>query len=82
MEDEGNNMRTAPVPRLSSLVCLASLAFLAVTSAFAGNAANPDAVELVPLPRPTEFASDMDSPVTFDEVATVTVACPDVGAAA
>ena len=29
----------------------------------AGNKANPDAIELVPLPKPVEFKSNIDSPV-------------------
>ena len=60
-------------------------AFLAVAFAaldsFAGNAANPDAIELAPLPMPVEFSSDMDNPVAFDSTATVVVECPDVAAA-
>ena len=62
------------VCRLSSVLCLVS--FLAV----AGNEANPDAVELAPLPVPVEFVRDMDKPVAFDATATVTVECPDAGA--
>ena len=41
-------------------------------SAVAGNEANPDAVELAPLPVPVEFTSNMDAPVAFDATATVT----------
>ena len=38
-----------------------SLAYVVVASAvFAGNEANPDAIELAPLPLPVEFKSDMD----------------------
>ena len=48
--------------------------------AFAGNEANPDAIELAPLPLPVEFKSDMDKPVAFDTSATVTVDCPDAEA--
>ena len=59
------------VCRLSSVFCLVSL--LAV----AGNEANPDAVELAPLPVPVEFTSNMDAPVAFDATATVTVECPN-----
>ncbi|MBR1588165.1 MAG: hypothetical protein IJ658_07555, partial [Kiritimatiellae bacterium] len=57
------------------LVCLFAL------SAVAGNKANPDAVELAPMPVPVEFASDMDKPVAFDATATVTVECPSPDAA-
>ncbi len=46
-------------------------------SAVAGNEANPDAVELAPLPVPVEFTSNMDAPVAFDATATVTVECPN-----
>ena len=35
-------------------------------SAVAGNEANPDAVELAPIPVPVEFTSNMDAPVAFD----------------
>ncbi len=47
-----------------------------------GNAANPDAIELEPMPRPAEMSSDMDSPVAFDAATTVTLDCPDAEAAA
>ena len=58
------------------------LSFAAVpASATAGNAANPDAIELVPLPQPVEFRSDMDNPVAFDASTTVVVDCPDAAAA-
>ena len=64
--------------------CLASIALaLAVAApivAFAGNVANPDAIELAPLPMPVEFKGDMDSPVAFDASATVAVDCPDAAA--
>lgn len=48
---------------------------------FAGNEANPDAIELAPLPMPVEFKSDMDKPVAFDAFTTVTLECPDEEAA-
>ncbi|MDY5597576.1 MAG: family 20 glycosylhydrolase [Kiritimatiellia bacterium] len=51
-------------------------------SGMAGNAANPDAIELEPMPRPVEMSSDMDVPVPFDEKTTVTVDCPDDAATA
>ena len=51
-------------------------------SGMAGNAANPDAIELEPMPRPVEMSSDMDAPVPFDEKTTVTVDCPDDAATA
>ena len=63
--------------RITSLVAVGvSLA------ALAGNPANPDAVELAPLPVPVEFVRDMDKPVAFDATVTVTVECPDAGAVA
>ena len=46
-------------------------------AAFAGNKANPDAIEFEPLPVPAEFKSDIDRPVAFDASATVVVDCPD-----
>ena len=46
-------------------------------SAIAGNEANPDALELAPLPMPVEFASDIDRPVAFDASAAVVVDCPE-----
>ena len=49
--------------------------------AIAGNKANPDAVELAPLPLPIEFKSDMDAPVPFDAATKVVVECPDAAAA-
>jgi N-acetyl-beta-hexosaminidase len=54
----------------------------AAASLFAGNTANPDAIELSPLPMPVEFKSDIDSPVPFDVGTTVTVDCPDASAVA
>ena len=60
--------------RLSFAVCLMS------SIAFAGNEANPDAVELSPIPVPVSFTRDMDRPVAFDATATVVVECPDAGA--
>ena len=59
--------------------CFATVAI--ALSALAGNEANPDAVELAPLPLPVEFKSDMDKPVPFDASTTVTVQCPDNDAA-
>ena len=50
--------------------------------AFAGNEANPDAIELAPLPMPVEFKSDIDNPVPFDASTTVVVECPDEAGAA
>ncbi len=42
---------------------------------------NPDAVELAPIPMPTAFESDMDSPVAFDATVSVALDCPDAEAA-
>ena len=58
-------------------LCGTILAAVVACSAFAGNEANPDAVELAPLPMPVEFKSNIDSPVVFDSTATVVVDCPD-----
>ena len=44
------------------------------------NGSNPDAIELAPLPLPRSFGSDMDRPVPFDAVTTVSVDCPDAEA--
>ena len=63
-----------------SFVLLTVLAL--ALSGMAGNAANPDAIELEPMPRPVEMSSDMDAPVPFDEKTTVTVDCPDDAATA
>ena len=63
-----------------SFVLLTILAW--TLSGMAGNAANPDAIELEPMPRPVEMSSDMDAPVPFDEKTTVTVDCPDAAATA
>ena len=48
---------------------------------FAGNAANPNACELSPIPLPVEFKSDMDRPLDFGQKTVVTVECPDASAA-
>lgn len=53
---------------------------LAAATAYSGNKANPDAIELAPLPMPVEFKSDIDRPVTFDETTSVKVSCPDAAA--
>ncbi len=55
------------------LACCLGLA----SAVLAGNAANPDAVELAPIPLPAAFKSDIDKPVTFDASTKVTVECPD-----
>lgn len=65
---------------MKTLIILAVLAL--ALSGMAGNAANPDAIELEPMPRPVEMSSDMDAPVPFDEKTTVTVDCPDAAATA
>ena len=57
-------------------VCTALLPF----AAFSGNKANPDAIELAPLPMPVQFKADIDKPVDFDASTTVAVDCPDKGA--
>ena len=59
---------------------LMAMAIMACAEAFSGNVANPDALELAPLPMPVEFKSDMDSPVGFDAAATVALDCPDKAA--
>jgi len=63
------------------VICV-GVAFLAVPFVlFAGNAANPNACELSPIPLPLEFKSDMDRPLAFDASTTITLDCPDaVGA--
>ncbi len=48
--------------------------------AFAGNAANPDAIELAPIPAAIEFKSNIDAPVSFDATAKVVVECADTAA--
>lgn len=65
---------------MKTLIVLAVLAL--ALSGMAGNAANPDAIELEPMPRPVEMSSDMDAPVPFDEKTAVTVDCPDAAATA
>ena len=67
---------------VSHLASLALACALVSCATFAGNEANPDAVELAPIPVPVEFSSDIDKPIAFDATATVTVACPDAGAVA
>ncbi len=46
-------------------------------TAFAGNTANPDAIELVPIPAPVAFKSNIDAPVPFDAATKVVVECAD-----
>ena len=59
------------------LIIVSILSATAVT----GNETNPDAIELVPLPMPADFKSDIDNAVPFDSSATVVLDCPDVAAA-
>ena len=66
----------------SHVVVLVFAVALSSSVVWAGNAANPDAIELEPMPRPVEMSSDMDAPVPFDATTTVTVDCPDASAAA
>lgn len=63
---------------MKTLIAFATLAW--TLSGIAGNAANPDAIELTPMPVPVEMTSDLDAPVPFDEATTVTVDCPDAEA--
>ena len=65
--------------RVVTAVAVAAAA--ALNSAIAGNDLNPDSLELLPLPAPVEFKSDMDRPVTFDSSSVVTLDCPDASAA-
>ena len=51
------------------------------TPSHKANGANPDAIELAPLPVPVSFRSDMDDPVAFDATTTVSIDCPDPEAA-
>ena len=55
---------------------------MAALAAVAGNAVNPDAVELAPIPLPIEFTSDMDKPVAFDAQTAVTLECADAAGVA
>ena len=52
-------------------------ALTTASALFAGNAANPNACELSPIPLPVEFKSDMDRPLDFGPKTVVTVECPD-----
>ena len=56
---------------------VAILAAIFAVVATAGNEANPDAIELAPIPVPVSFTRDMDRPVAFDPSATVVVDCHD-----
>lgn len=64
----------------SHVVVLVFAVALSSSVAMAGNAANPDAIEIEPMPRPVEMSSNMDAPVPFDATTTVTVDCPDAAA--
>jgi len=61
-------------------ISLASLCAALSLAAFGGNAANPDAIEIAPIPAPAELKADVDSPVPFDAQTTVAVECPDEAA--
>ena len=63
-----------------SKAVIAALSVIAVAASFAGNKANPDAVELAPLPMPVEMTRNIDRPVPFDEKTTIIVDCPDASA--
>ena len=49
-------------------ISLFALALLCVSYVSGGNAVNPDAIELSPIPRPVEMALDPDSPVALDGI--------------
>ena len=53
---------------MKNKILLAGVATLVFFAAFAGSAANPDAIELTPIPRPRVFESDMDHPVALKRV--------------
>ena len=55
------NMRMKFNKRVVTAVAVAAAA--ALNSAIAGNDLNPDSLELLPLPAPVEFKSDIDRPV-------------------
>lgn len=61
---------------------LAAIVFAAALDGVAGNAANPNAIELAPIPLPAAFTADMDRPVAFDAATAVTVDCPDAAGVA
>ena len=63
--------------RLAAIAAICVLPVL-IPLSYAGNKANPDAIELAPIPQPVEFKSDMDKPVPFDATTTVSLTCPDV----
>ena len=67
---------------VSRVLMILGICIFAHCAAFAGNALNPDALELAPLPMPVQLKADIDSPVPFDARTTVTVECPDATAAA
>ena len=71
-----------PMRSKSSWILVVGCWLFAHCAAFGGNAVNPDAIELAPLPMPVEFRSDMDASVPFDRDTVVTVDCPDASAAA
>ncbi len=56
---------------------LLTVSVLALASAVAGNKANPDAIELKPIPVPITFKSNIDAPVAFDANTKVVVECAD-----
>jgi len=64
---------------MKQMILMATL--MAASSLLAGNAANPNACELSPIPLPLEFGSDMDRPLAFGAATTVTLACPDAAGA-
>ena len=63
---------------MKGIILVAALTTAAVL--FAGNAANPNACELSPIPLPLEFKSDMDRPLDFSPKTVVTVECPEASA--
>ena len=73
-------MRTTTIRAVIAAICVAT-AFAPFAATAAGNAANPDAIELVPVPWPVKYKGGPDAPVAFDATTTVVVDCPDAVAA-
>ncbi len=65
---------------MKKTVMFAGAMLTMVVTAFAGNTANPDAIDLAPIPMPVTFASNIDVPVPFDATTKVVVECADAAA--
>lgn len=63
--------------RMTIIFCVMLSTCMVAQSGMAGNAANQDAVEIIPLPHPVSFESDMDKARPFDKTLRICLSIAD-----